>query len=146
MPDIVQRPLPLPPEALGKLNIPNEPTAPQRETASTQGVTAPSQREGGTPTVSTNASVGAEEQDTSTSRRSRRRKTTLHRLIEVMAVQILAATSHNVPGERCCCFTLYQVENTSVWDPPTQTRCICIRRWGVGRMRNKRKVKMVDSE
>jgi hypothetical protein len=33
-----------------------------------------------------------------------------------MAVQILAATSHDVPGEICCCSTLCQVENTNVWD------------------------------
>jgi hypothetical protein len=49
-------------------------------------------------------------------RRSRRRATTVRRLIKVMAVQILAATAHDVPGEILCCSTLCEVENTSIWD------------------------------
>jgi hypothetical protein len=35
MPEIIQRPLPLPPEAPGELNIPNGPTSPQRVGMST---------------------------------------------------------------------------------------------------------------
>jgi hypothetical protein len=115
IPGIVQPPLPLPPKAPGEIeDTLNVPTAPQRETTSPQREIAQPQREGETPTIE--ASVGAEEQDSSTSRRSRRKTSTLKRLIEVMAVQVLAATSHDVPGEIFCCSTLCQVENTNVWD------------------------------
>jgi hypothetical protein len=66
MPNIVQPPLSLPPEAPGEIeDTLNGPTAPQRETASPQREIAPPQREGETPTVE--ASVDAEEQDSSTS-------------------------------------------------------------------------------
>jgi hypothetical protein len=52
----------------------------------------------------------------STSRRSGRWKSSVMRLIEVMAVQILAATAHDVPGEIYCCSAACQAEINSVWD------------------------------
>jgi hypothetical protein len=38
------------------------------------------------------------------------------RLIKVMAVQILAATAHDIPGEIYCCSATCQVEINSNWD------------------------------